>query len=321
METASFLSHSVPVVAVLILASYALSQRKGAVPSSTITIASVTRFIAAFVGIIVMLFTIRLVLRVPRDTTPPPAVPATGAPQTPIIANPNTRNLNIQFMNDSWLTANSIVPADFSCFASNGTALTCTPSYCANYKPVKDAPSEVDCPYDDSKRTQTRASQRQQTGGQSCRVCTQSKKDICSTANLLAMFGSRSTMIAAYCNDISLVLVASAEPTYTHNLNEIPYPPTGDTVPTCHTRESSVFLNGALVNTFVLDPTPFASSSITNNVNTASFPGGGTNCMVEANSAACYMGPNLIGNAYGFNTAGAIGATVDGQALYREFIL
>jgi len=223
-------------------------------------------------------------------------------------------------MNDSWLTANSIVPADVSCFTSDGSALTCTPSYCGRYPAVTVSATEVDCPYDASKYTQnTHASQIQQSGGQECRVCTQSTKDICSSANLLAMFGSRSTMLTAYCNDLYLVLVGTAEPTYSHNLDDIPYPPTGPTTPTCHTRESSLFLNGALVNTFVLDPTPYATASITNNVNTASFPGGGTNCMLESNAQACYMGPNLMGYSYGFNTAGAIGATIDGQALYREW--
>jgi len=90
METASFLSHSVPVVAVVILAAYALNQRKGAV-STIATTSSVARFIAALIGVIFILFTIRLV-RAPHtitdDNTPTVPVPAPVAPQAPPISPP-----------------------------------------------------------------------------------------------------------------------------------------------------------------------------------------------------------------------------------------
>ena len=167
------------------------------------------------------------------------------------------------------------------------------------------------------------------------RQCTQSTDARCSTQFLTSIFSPFSSVAAAYCNDLFLVVVHYNSPsTFStmlggHNLdmmNSVIYPPQGGTGNVCATRQGSFTCTTSTVTKFPLNFSLLPSDSGTNNANTLVFgPGSyagaqdGAGGWIVTNSLAPGSSNTTQSSWVGLPSRGATGVAINGQAIYPQY--
>jgi hypothetical protein len=232
------------------------------------------------------------------------APPAPGAPPTVRRAPAAPAVFTVSYLNSSQ-TAGPY-PADFSCFDANNSPLSCSPSWCASSPRVTPAASVRSC-----EPTSAQAAPLSYTSlvsGTSCSSCTVSSDARCTAASLTATFGPYPSVLAAYCNDAYLIMLTTTAGVGTYSLDQVPNPPGGtDASGACKTRAASL-TQGWKVNAWPLNPTLYASSSLSNNAGFFAGTPNGDN------------GPLTNGTTtFWLSASGRVGVTLSGQEIFPVF--
>ena len=280
--------------------------RKAEAPAASAPASTPRRALAAAAALAALLFALlafaarRAPAAPPTPPTPPPATREPPRAPPPAVFTP--KYLNATQTSGPWAL-------DFACVASDGTPLTCAPSFCASSSAVVSSVSTPTCAF-----TSAAIDFAAQVARVQCRTCTvpSAALPVCTAAFQSALFGKFPGVKAAYCNDRYFVLHSDQSGPGSYNLDEVPFPPGGtaaDGTP-CRTRSGSVTAHYSVAH-FPLYPSLLPSADPTNNINSVIFPGG-------ANGAqGGYLQNGAV--SYGLSNSGGVGSTISGQEMYPVF--
>ena len=199
-------------------------------------------------------------------------------------------------------------PADFSCFTSSGSPLSCSPSWCNSSSAVLSGASIQSCV--PNATSQDYAILVPTVG---CKTCTTSADARCTTAFLTATFGRFSSIYAAYCDSSRLVLLTDTRGAGSYNLDNVPFPPGGFNAAwpyaACRTRMASLTPAWSVL-TFPLSPSLYSSAATTNNLGVYPGPQNGEN-------GPLYNSITLT--QYNIPASGKVGSTITGQDVFPVF--
>ena len=236
----------------------------------------------------------------PTPPTPPPATREPPRAPPPAVFTP--KYLNATQTSGPWAL-------DFACVASDGTPLTCAPSFCASSSAVVSSVTTPTCAF-----TSTAIDFAAQVARVQCRTCTvpSAALPVCTAAFQSALFGKFPGVKAAYCNDRYFVLHSDQSGPGSYNLDEVPFPPGGTAASgtPCRTRSGSVTAHYSVAH-FPLYPSLLPSADPTNNINSVIFPGGADGAQ------GGYLQNGAV--SYGLSNSGGVGSTISGQELYPVF--
>ena len=217
-----------------------------------------------------------------------------------------------KYLNSS-LSNTLAVPLDFYCTADDGSVGTCSPSWCATSKEIATATTTAGCSFT-GPTAQNYQSSICKVAAKTCSVSSDAR---CTSAWLKATFGGHPEVLAAYCNDLYLVVMGTGNTGGSPNLDAIPFPPGGTdkcSGAACRTRAASV---GAATSSFVMEKIPLTPNALlstaaqNNNVNANVFPNG------NKDGPGGYL--TVGGAALGLPIAGQVGFTVTTQQIFPMF--
>jgi len=231
----------------------------------------------------------------PRGPPGPPGPPTVGVPNVPRLVEPPTSPIGAG------------VALSWAC--EDGYNATCSPAFCAA---VADRTTPA-CTGLSSQAAWTAATRQATVSQNTCRACTQSTDARCSSGALTALLGSvrGSGVMAAWCTDAYLVVVADGSTGTLPNLDDVPFPPGGTDSAhgACRTRTATIGPGKPILAKFKLAPTALTTAAATNNM--AAFPNG------AGDGPGKYLSDTA--GAYGLPSASSVGLSVSGGEFYPTF--